>query len=174
MCMNFYTNYTWKKGRPRGVGKEMEVGAGLCFKVIADPYYKRISVEKYEDNKLIEVIYDSALFDFRHLKQEDAAWQREVIDEEKNTTRSLVRSIDDRVIFIEVSEFKDDKCICCQILSPHGVPVAKQTIFDELRGDSWNGVQLCDMSGKVILRKKYAKDPLSGDFGELLEEQWES
>lgn len=169
--MNFYHDYEWKRGRPSGVGKEFDT-LEMGYKVVADPYYKRISVEKYEEGKFREVIYDSALFDFRHLRAEDASWQREVINENGPFITSLVRNMEDRIIFIEIAEFQEDKCLECKILSPHLVPIGKQLIFDTARGDSWNGVLLMDVLGKTILQKRYEKDPVTGDFSNLLEEVW--
>ncbi len=67
----YYLDYFWKNGRPQGlkqVSFEQFQLEKNTYKVVADPYYKRISVERYSLGMFEGVVYDSALFNFRHLK----------------------------------------------------------------------------------------------------------
>jgi hypothetical protein len=167
-----FLDYYWKNGKPVGsrIGSSKDKET---FKVITDPYRKRFSVEKYAFGTFDEVIYDSSLFDFRHLKsEENAAWQRECIEELPDQTRSLIRSMDDRIILIEEAMFQGLLCEGCNILSPHGVLIATQTIKRTSKGDPFNGVIFQDRTGRPVIIKKYEIDD-SVTFTELLSEQWE-
>lgn len=149
-----FQNYYWKNGKPIPF---LKGNASDGFKVISDPYKKRYSIEKYSQEKPPEIIYDSYLFDFRHLAlQETDAWHREPLDD----SRSLIRNIDDRIIMIEEAFFEESTCTSCHFFSPHGILVAIQKIYP-------NHVILSDITGRPILEKHYETDE-SGTFTSLL------
>lgn len=167
--MSYYQNYFWKHGKPYGA-RTGSLDDPLSFKVITDPYRKRFSVEQYESGRFIEVIYDSGLFDFRHLKSEECdAWQREQLTE----PHSIIRNMDDRIILFEESLFENDRCRSCKIYSPHRIWIATQDIFYKKSGDLFNGVVLQDKTGRPILIKHYEADEETGAFTSLVKEQWE-
>ena len=167
-----YHDYYWKNGKPVGIGFG-SITSEQAFKVIRDPYGKRYSIEKYALGKLVEIVYDSSLFDFRHLKSEEtAAWQRETIKELPHLTHALIRSMDERIILREESYFKEGLCQSCKIFSPHGVWIGTQNILRISSGDSFNGVILHDCLNHPIVIKKYAIDEFD-TFTELLGEKWE-
>jgi hypothetical protein len=99
----FYEDYVWKNGLPYGVRPFQEnQNNGFSFKIASDPYKKRVSIEKYNKGKFLDVVYDSALFDFRHLKLgEQFAWQKIAISETENEATCHIRNQDDRLILIE-------------------------------------------------------------------------
>jgi hypothetical protein len=168
-----FDEYTWRSGKP--VGRQLVPKNSLSsFRVITDPYKKRYSVEKYVSGEFVELVYDSNLFDFRQLKRADeAAWQREVVEESAHLIKSLIRSMDERVILIEEVFFQGNLCHTCRLLSPHGVWIATQKMFHRNLGDAFDGVALFDRLDHPILIKKYAKDASSGEFTTLLSESWE-
>lgn len=167
-----YLDYYWKNGKPVGAGFG-SINDNQAFKVIRDPYGKRYSVEKYALGKFVEIVYDSSLFDFRHLKSEEtSAWQRENLEELPELTRALIRSMDERIILREESYFKDGICHSCKIFSPHGVFVGTQNILRTSSGDLFNGVILHDCLNRPVVIKKYSIDE-SNSFTELLGEQWD-
>ncbi len=167
-----YLDYYWKNGKPVGTGYG-STEAEQSFKVIRDPYGKRYSVEKYSFGKFIEIVYDSSLFDFRHLKTEEtSAWQRENLEELPDLTRALIRSMDERIILREESHFKDGICHACKIFSPHGVYIGTQNILRTSAGDPFNGVILHDCANRPVVIKKYGIDEFD-NFTELLGEQWD-
>lgn len=164
-----FRNYYWKDGKP--IGAELSAMEGCSYRIITDPYKKRFSVERYEGESCEEVIYDSNLFDFRHLKVEETdAWQRQCIEESPEKRRSLIRNMDERVILIEEAHFQDDCCRECTIYSPHGIWIATQKIFRTSCGDSFDGVTLFDRTHRPVLTKKYAVE--EDVFTTLLCEEW--
>src|SRR5438105_2699280 len=73
----------------------------VSYKIIADPYYKRISIEKYIQGSFNSLLYDSAIFDFRHLKPaEQNAWQKTTVNDEEAKVICHIRNQDDRLILI--------------------------------------------------------------------------
>ncbi len=165
-----YSDYFWKNGKP--YGREM-VGEGfaMSYKIIADPYYKRISIEKYNCGVFVKIIYDSYLFDFRKLKlEEQAVWQKRAVEETDEVMECHIRDQDDRLILIEKYRFQDQICRECATYSPHGLLLTVQKILYSQLGDSFNGVVLFDPEERMIMCKLYNthKDPFS--FAELLEE----
>lgn len=165
-----FEDYFWKDGKPCGT-KKTSADAPLSYRIITDPYKKRFSVEKYSLGKCQEIIYDSNLFDFRHLKAgADAAWQRECIEETEERSLSYIRNMDERIILKEEAFFSGSFCHSCKIYSPHGILIAIQKI---VHNGSWNGVMLEDILGHPILIKHYELDPSSGEFTTLLKEVWE-
>lgn len=168
-----YANYYWKKGRPVGLEK-VDTSHPLSYKLISDPYYKWISIESYKNGKFNSVIYDSKLFDFRHLKIENqAAWQKEDLKEDSLQPRSLIRNHDDRAILIEHYTFKENLCRECCSFSPHGILISIQKLFYTVSGDSFNGVVMYDTNLHPVMRKTYAWDSKTEIFSDLLKEEWE-
>lgn len=164
-----YQDYRWKDGIPYGISLP-EKGTIFTYRLFQDPYRKRFSVEEYEKGAFKRVVYDSGSFDFRVLfKEEDAAWQREILEEDPTVMRSIIRNMEERIILIEEHLYKDGICLGCKLYSPQGVFVGTQTVLDKERGDEFDGVKLEDATGRKVLQKKYAKDPVTGDFGALLE-----
>jgi hypothetical protein len=167
-----YQDYYWKMGKPVGRGV-VDPNASTSYKIIVDPYFKRFSVEKYRTGQLDKVVYDSYLFDFRHLKpREQAAWQRETIQEDENTMTSLLRNIDDRAILIEEQTFEKGQCRSCTIKSIHGLPVSVHKMYYKALNDPFNGVVLYDLEERPIMKKTYETDPETGEFTEVISENW--
>lgn len=160
-----YQDYRWKEGVPYGISLT-ETPSFFTYRIFQDPYRKRFSVEEYEKGVFKRVVYDSGAFDFRILfKEEDAAWQREILAD----GRSIIRNMEERIILIEEHLYQKDICLGCKLYSPQEVFIGLQTVMDQERGDAFNGVKLEDATGRKVLQKKYAKDPVTGDFGALLE-----
>ncbi len=171
----FYYDYFWKNGKPYGVGAvhDSSIPEKEVYKVIADPYYKRISLEKYRIGLFESIIYDSALFDFRHLKlAEQLAWQKTLDFEDKDSAISLIRNQDDRIVLKESYTFEALRCRKCQISSPHGIPLGIQHLHYKALGDNINGVVLFDINFHPVMYKLYEIDETSGEFSQLLEEEW--
>ena len=169
----YFRNYYWNKGKPIGIEISTSNEAET-FKIISDPYKKRFSIEKYVFGVFSSVIYDSNLFDFRHLdREENAAWQREVLEELPHQVRSFIRSIDDRIILIEEAFFEEDCCTFCKIFSPHGIWIATQKILYKSRGGAFDGVVLSDKTDRPILIKRYNIEAGTDKFTTLLSEEWE-
>lgn len=170
-----YQSYYWKKGKPYGRDKiEDPTTSLLSYKIVPDPYYRRFSIEKYKKGKFEKIVYDSFLFDFRHLKpEEQAAWQKELIEENNETTRCLLRNQDDRAVLFETYSFHNDHCRSCMIYSIHGLYVAKNCMYYCHLGDSFNGVVLYDSENQPVMMKTYTFDLTSGEFSNLLSEEWD-
>lgn len=166
-----YRDYFWKNGIPYGKGSEEE--AVETYKIAMDPYRKRISIEKYEKGQFTSLIYDSALFDFRHLKPDaQYAWQKTVIRETAEAMECLLRNQDDRIVVREVYRFDNNVCRSCEAFSVHGVPISRQRMFYTALGDPFNGVILYDLNEHQVLSKRYNVDQVTGEFTDLLEESW--
>lgn len=164
-----YKDYHWKNGKPYGKTLTTDL-SGITYRIVVDPYYKRFSLEEHENDHFKRLIYDSALFDFRHLKKpEQAQWLRHPLSEHKN----LIRDEVDRLILIESYTFENNLCRLCQITTPHGTPIALQKISYESLGDPFNGVTLYDINETPILKKNYAFDPEKEEFTDLISECWE-
>lgn len=167
-----YRDYFWKLGKPYGMGK-INFDCSVSYKIIADPYYKRISIEKYAYGKFSQMVYDSIFLDFRHLKlPEQVAWQREVRQEEANRTTCLLRNQDDRAILIEILEFQDHYCRSCVIQSIHGIHLSTHRMYYKKLHDSFNGVILYDQENHPVMKKIYEIDPLTEEFNQLISEEW--
>lgn len=169
---SFYRDYFWKKGVPVG-HYPVDQSAPESFRVITDPYRKRISLERYLNGTFQEIVYDSNLFDFRLLKKEEESWQREITEETGSYIRACIRSNEERVILIEEAHFEGSLCRFCKFISPHGVLIATQKIHYKPLGDSFDGVILTDKLNRSILIKEYAQGIEPGEFGALLREIWE-
>jgi len=139
-----------------------------CYKIIADPYHKHITIEKYSDNRYQCTIYDSNILDFRTLKPvHQTGWRREETDK-----GVLIRDMDDRVIHIEQYEFEQSLCRSCRVFNPHGWQAATHRLFYQSLGDSFNGVILFDTEQKPVLVKKYQVND-QNEFTQLLSEDWD-
>lgn len=168
-----FRDYIWKNGKPQGIRvvDPQSVDLGLTYKIIADPYYKRISIEKYCDHRFVGTVYDSAIFDFRHLKQaEQNAWHKVFVSGDNDHNVSHIRNQDDRLILIEEYHFENQCCRECYTSSPHGVVLSRQKILYEHLGDPFNGVILYDSNEHVVMYKKYSVNTLDYTFNELLED----
>lgn len=167
----FYRDYFWKEGIPYGIEPTEDGGT---VKIVMDPYRKRISIEKYQDRVFAGVIYDSALFNFRHLKPaEQNAWQKNPIRQDDNSIECLIRNQDDRVVIKEVYRFEKGVCRECFAYSPQGILISRQHMLYTALQDPLNGVILYDANEHPVVFKKYAISEETGEFTDLLEEQWD-
>lgn len=172
---NLYRDYIWKNGIPYGLGAALESIDGVAYKIAMDPYRKRIAVEIWASGLFQQVIYDSALLDFRHLHpSEQTAWEKVIIKESDLEVISEIRNQDDRTILSERYRFEKGFCRSCQIFSSHGFLVAQQKLYYQALEDAFNGAILYDSAQHVVMFKKYACDEISGEFTQLLEEQWDA
>lgn len=173
-----YENYIWKNGMPYGIqgkfAQQAPVDGDLYFKIISDPYHKRISIEQYVYLTFSKVIYDSAIFNFRSLNAaEQNAWQKSAISETETSVTCHIRNQDDRLILIESYTFLNSKCRECHSFSPHGLPVSIQKMYYTSLGDTFNGTVLYDSNSHPVMYKKYQLDPLTQEFAEMIEENWD-
>lgn len=170
----FYEDYVWKNGKPYGITNKSTLDSSIFYKIVADPYYKRISIEKYVHEVFESLIYDSAIFDFRHLKPaEQNAWQKNTLSEEGSKTICHIRNHDDRLILIEEYTFENDLCRQCRSFSPHGIQVSSQKIYYKSLNDPFNGTILYDKNNYQVMFKTYQVNPQTNEFTDLLEEQWD-
>ena len=168
-----YSDYFWKDGKPQGIGTTSSL-SNVTYKIIADPYYKRISIEKYIDGSFKSLVYDSALFDFRDLKPDrQTAWQKITISETKNTMVCHLRNQDDRLVVIEEYFFEHSLCRECKAYSPQRILLSIQKMHYKALNDSFNGVLLYDANEHPVLYKHYEIDSSGQEFAQLLEEQWD-
>jgi hypothetical protein len=167
---NHYADYKWKNGIPYGVAPCEPTEAAISYKVVSDPYYKRISIECYEKGFFSRIIYDSALFDFRQLRaNQQTAWEKKSVSPHV----SHIHNQDDRLVFIEEYIFADKFCRRCDIRSPHGVPLATQQMFYTTLKDPFDGVILFDINNHAVIKKSYELDKETGEFDELQSESWD-
>lgn len=169
-----FEDYVWKNGKPCGITKKTPSKSNISYKIIADPYYKRISIEKYVKESFDTVIYDSAIFDFRHLKPaEQNAWQKTTIGDDGIKTTCHIRNHDDRLVLIEEYTFENNLCRECRTFSPHGIQVSSQRIYYKSLGDPFNGTILYDRNNYQVMYKTYQVNSLTNEFSDLLVEQWD-
>lgn len=170
----YFQDYYWKEGLPYGINPLKEkISSHQTYKIVADPYHKRISIERYLSEQFVGLVYDSALLDFRHLKPtEQMAWQRIVISEADDKTVCLIRNQDDRIAFLETHYFKEDLCRECHVHSPHGFLLSIHKMLYKALNDPVNGVVLYDQNLHVVMYKQYEVDQHTGMFANLLEEEW--
>ena len=169
----YYDDYVWKNGIPYGIRPCEEISL-LSYKIAADPYNKRISIEQYRNGSFAAVIYDSALFDFRQLKLgEQLAWQKTTISETSTNAVCHIRNQDDRLILVEEYIFEGNRCRKCLTSSPQGIPLSIQEILYKELQDPYNGVVLFDANQHPVMLKEYELDENTGEFSNLLNEQWE-
>lgn len=168
-----YRDYYWNEGIPYGLdplenGQALE---GHTYKIIMDPYRKRISIEKYALGRFVTTIYDSALLNFRHINpMEQQSWQKELLNESKESMECLIRNQDDRILFIETYFFEKNLCRKCLARSPQGILLSIQQMRYTLLGDEENSVTLFDANDHPVIRKIYEADPIQGEFTTLVKE----
>lgn len=171
--LKHFLDYYWKGGKPYGIKPIEAINASFSYKIIADPYYKRISIEKYCKGSFEKIIYDSILLDFRNLTQKDQlAWEREILKEEKDKLISLLRNQDGRAILIETITFKQNQCLSCLTSSVHGIPLSIHRMYYRSLQDSFDGVVLYDLEERPVMLKIYERDPQTSEFTNLLLEDW--
>lgn len=164
-----YKDYYWKDGKPYGKNLTPSL-SGITFRIVIDPYHTRYSLEEYEEGKFRRILYDSAFFDFRHLRRpEHASWQKELLSE----TCALIRNHDDRVILKETYEFEGPLCRACHLHTANGLLLSSHRLYYERLHDPFNGVILFDINNKPILKKVYKFDDSAASFTDLIEESWE-
>lgn len=167
-----YNDYCWKKGFPVGI-----TGNGkneITYRIISDPYRKWVSIEQYKLGLFDKVIYDSHLLDFRHLNPANqATWQKIPVNQTETESYCLIRNQDDRALVFETHLFKGERCIECKIHSVHHILIAIQKMSYIELGDPFDGVTLYDNNNHPVMYKRYKTDKETGEFAELMEEQWE-
>jgi hypothetical protein len=172
---HYFCNYHWKNGVPHGIGlkAQMRQDREISYKIVMDPYRKRISLEKYEGSQFSSLIYDSALLDFRHLKQgERIEWEREIVAESSHKMVCHIRNREERLLFVETHFLEQNQCQECHIHSAHGVLLAIQKMRYVTAGDPFNGVTLFDTNAHQVLEKHYDIHETTGLFTELRKESW--
>jgi len=172
----FYEDYLWKNGQPYGVRacEPFKNKQGILYKIVSDPYHKRICIEKHHGEEFLEIVYDSVLFDFRLLKKgEQYAWQKISILETAESAICHIRDQDDRLILIEKYTFQDNLCRKCQAFSPFGTLISTQKIAYKLFEDPFDGVILYDSNDHKVMSKHYEFDQDKKEFSKLLKEEWE-
>jgi hypothetical protein len=170
-----FKDYFWKEGIPYGINAadESETSTMLTYKIVMDPYRKHISIESYQNGQFCSVIYDSALLDFRHLKQAaHPAWHKSIVHEDENGASCLIRNQDDRLLFQETYTFHQNLCRECKVASVHGIALSTQRMFYKAFGDHFNGVILFDINTRPVMLKQYEVDVETGEFTKLLNEEW--
>lgn len=168
-----YETYFWKDGKPYGAKETAQDGSPSSYKIVVDPYYKRFSIEKYQFAFFEKIIYDSNLLDLRHLTIKDQmAWQREVLNEEPDSSRCLLRDQNDRAILYEALTFEKELCRSCVTSSVHGVPIAVHRMYYSQLDDPFNGVVLFDIENRPVMMKVYEIDPITNEFTHLISEEW--
>lgn len=166
----YFKDYVWKNGIPIGLQSIQPSMQEVCYKIVADPYRRRISIEKYSDANFLSIVYDSALLNFRHLRNpEQTAWQKSFDIQ----ARCLIRNEDNRLLFIEAYKFKDHLCTECQVYSPHGIALSLHKMYYVLFGNSFNGVVLYDVNEHPVMFKSYEFDETTKQFVKLLKEEWD-
>ncbi|MFI0435255.1 MAG: hypothetical protein ACH350_05945 [Parachlamydiaceae bacterium] len=170
----YFQDYYWKNGKPYGRNEVNPSVSPTSYKIVVDPYFKRFSIEKYLFSNFDKIIYDSILLDFRLLTLEDqTAWQRERLKEEKNSSTTLLRNQDDRVILTESLIFENNQCRSCIIRSIHGVRLSTHRMYYRHVNDQFDGVVLYDNEERIVMMKIYDIDVLTKEFTNLLFEEWD-
>ena len=167
-----FTNYCWKNGKPYGEGVA-ESNSAISYKIVADPYYRRFTIEKYRCGKFERLIYDSQLIDFRKLKEESQPnWQRELLlDGELNKT-FLLRDEEDRALLVETCTMEGGLCRSCTLHSTHGFLLSTHQIHYEPLGDTFSGVTLHDSENRLVMKKTYQLELETLEFTDLISEEW--
>lgn len=163
----YYEDYIWKNGSPYGIRPRQDESG---YKIPADPYKRYLSIERYNQGEFVECVYDSTLFNFKHLKPEkQIAWERVALDE----LSALLKDHNDCVKLREIYTFEKELCRECRIYSIHGPLVSIHKMYYSHLGDSFDGVILFDANEHMVLIKKYHFDQEAMCFTDLLEEVWE-
>ena len=168
-----YRDYFWKEGLPIGIGPSPEAPPGISYKLPSDPYHKRVSIEKYRDGAFAGVVYDSALFNFRHLNTANQmSWQKAIVEESLEQAVCHIRDQDDRLILIEEYRFEENLCRECRAYSATRLLLSIQKMLYVELHDSFNGLILYDTNEHPVMSKKYVWDKAACAFSTLLEEKW--
>lgn len=171
--IKYYKDYRWKNGKPEGLNPFEEIGLESCYKIVSDPYFKRITIEKYVKGQFSQVIYDSIFLDFRTLRQPElTAWQKVSLSEAPEKMVCLIRNQDDRVLYLETYYFERQLCRECHVEAPQGIPLSIHKMFYSHQGDPFDGVILFDYNNHPVMIKKYLFDEKLQQFTTLLEENW--
>lgn len=169
-----YQDYFWKDCIPYGlnaVGDSEASNISCTYKIIMDPYRKRISIERYRYSQFDAVVYDSALLNFRHLNETNQqSWQKTIIREIENRMECIIRDQDDRIVFIETYFFQNNLCKECRATSPQGILLSVQKMRYKHLGDKENDVILFDANEHPVMQKIYEADPNTGEFTNLIQE----
>lgn len=169
-----YADYFWKDGIPCGRGTVEAISTKDTYKIVSDPYYKRVSIEKYLLGKFAEVIYDSVFLDFRHLKKpEQTAWQKIPITENEEFVVCLIRNQDDRVLYTETHQFSEGLCRECRVTTPQGILISTHRMYYTTLGDRFDGVILYDALDHPVMVKRYEFDEKDKQYTTLLGEDWD-
>jgi hypothetical protein len=165
----FYKDYFWRRGSPVGVG---EIDAqGIAYKIVHDPYKRRVSVEQYRNGAFEKVVYDSHFLKFSKLRPEEhTAWEKVVVKQTNEETICHLRDQDDRLVLIEIHKTEQRICL---MYSPHGLLLSRQHIFYQKLGDPFDGVVLLDSNGHTVLVKKYLVEEGGDLFEKCIEEEWD-
>jgi len=164
----YCSDYTWQDGLPTPLDRVEPASTEECYRVVHDPYRKRVTLERYRLGRFDGVGYDSALLDFRNLGEaQQTAWRKEMEEE-----RGIIRDENDRALLIETYEFEGERCRSCHLTSPQGISIGVQRLYYEDFGDSFSGVVLLDAWEHPVLLKRYALSS-DGTYGKLLEERWD-
>lgn len=170
----YFRNYYWKNGSPKGwqkVSNDELVSDETYYKIITDPYFKHISVEKYFGQTYDSTPYDSLLMDFRRLNEmQQLAWQRIILSESENEIVSLLKDQNDRVVYKEVHFIEKGLCRQCEVFTPQGFLVSCHKMHYEHLQDSFNGVTLFDRLSKPVIKKVYEIDESKTAYKDLIEE----
>lgn len=169
-----FKDYYWKEGKPCGKGfVEHPEKEDLTVKIVADPYYKKITIEAYAKGQFSTIIYDSSLLDFRQMKKSDFhAWEKITTEETEEKMISLIKNQNDQVIFKETQYFRDGLTTECLLTTPEGQPLSFHKIFYTSFGDPFNGVILYDRNKHPVMSKKYDIDEKTQEFTNVIEETW--
>lgn len=165
-----YRDYFWREGIPYGIDAiDDKTSLPESYKIVMDPYRKRISIEKYAFDQFLNTLYDSALLNFRYLNQiEQQSWQKVPIKESEETIECLIRDQDDRVIFLETYIFQNQICKKCIARSPQGIILSYQEMRYKHLGDPDNEVILYDSNKHPVMKKIYETDPHTFEFTNLI------
>lgn len=168
-----FKDYYWKGGIPQGLSPCDESGTDISYKIVMDPYRKRISIETYAFGVFKNITYDSVLLDFRHLTPANqTAWQKLILEETAEKVISIIKNQDDRVLYLETYIFENGVCRECKVHSPHGPLLAVHKMFYHSLQDPFTGVVLFDANEHPVMYKRYEMDEESKEFTELLQEEW--
>lgn len=168
-----YHDYYWKDGKPYGKDKTEPALSSHSYKIVSDPYFKRISIEKYHFTQFDKIIYDSYMLDFRHLTLKDQmAWRREVLNESEHETVCILHNEDDRAVLFETLTFEGDLCRCCRTSSIHAIPLSQHQMYYSHLNDPFNGLILFDIEHRPVMLKTYEFDLVSNEFTNLELEEW--
>ncbi len=169
-----YRRYFWKEGIPIGCDSVNPLQTSESYKIISDPYRKRISIEKYAFLHFDTIVYDSALINFREFKKPElASWQKKIEKDIHGVTKGYIRNQEDRLVFIETYQFQEGLCRECRVHSPHGILLSVHKMSYRHLGDPFDGVTLYDSRSCPVVIKRYVFDEECHQFTDLIEEQWD-